>query len=288
MKRKTVVSLILLAGLSANCFAEPGAPLHEPVIKKWTELNEKGKKVEFMTIDGVGVHETDEEKQPQPPRVIPGKVSTGDQVGSAPSDAIVLFDGTKASLDNWTDTKGKKTRWVLADGALVSVKKAGYIQTKQKFGSCQLHVEWASPSTVKGNSQGRGNSGVFLMGTYEIQVLDSFDNKTYPDGQAGALYGRKKPLVNASRGPGEWQTYDIIFHRPLFDSEGNVTRKATFTLLHNGVLVQDHLFLSGGTGWKGPHSISEYTPHADALPLQLQDHGNPVQFRNIWVRPLED
>ena len=148
-------------------------------------------------------------------------------------------------------------------------------------------MEWASPSKVKGNGQGRGNSGVFLMG-YEVQVLDSFNNETYPDGQAGALYGRKKPLVNASRRPGQWQSYDIIFHRPVFDDSGQVVKKATFTVLHNGVLIQDHLVLSGGTGWRGPHSISEYQVHADALPIQLQDHGNPVRFRNIWVRPLED
>jgi hypothetical protein len=190
-------------------------------------------------------------------------------------------------LKNWTDVKGKPTKWKLVDGALESVDKAGYIQSKQKFGSCQLHVEWASPSKVKGNGQGRGNSGVFLMG-YEVQVLDSFNNETYPDGQAGALYGRKKPLVNASRRPGQWQSYDIIFHRPVFDDSGQVVKKATFTVLHNGVLIQDHLVLSGGTGWRGPHSISEYQVHADALPIQLQDHGNPVRFRNIWVRPLED
>jgi hypothetical protein len=126
------------------------------------------------------------------------------------------------------------------------------------------------------------------MGLYEVQILDSFENPTYPDGQAGALYGRKKPLVNASRKPGEWQSYDIIFHRPIFDEEGQPVRKATFTVLHNGVLVQDHVFLSGGTGWRGPHAMTDYQAHPDALPLRLQDHGNPVRFRNIWVRPLAD
>ena len=259
-----------------------------PVIKKWTEVDENGKKIEYMTIDGVMVHEADETKQPQPKIVEPGQPSCGDQVGSAPSDAVVLFDGTEESMKNWTDTKSGKTKWKFVDGGLESVNKAGYIQSRQKFGSCQLHIEWASPSTVKGNSQGRGNSGVFLISHYEVQVLDSKNNKTYPDGQAGALYGRKKPLVNASRGPGLWQTYDIIFHRPIFDDKGEVVRKATFTVLHNGVLIQDHVELSGGTGWRGPHSISEYKAHADALPIQLQDHGNPVRFRNIWVRPLQD
>jgi type 1 glutamine amidotransferase len=258
-----------------------------PVIEKWTEVDEDGKKIEFMTIDGIMVHEEDPAKQPQPKIVTPGTVSCGEKVGRAPSDAIVLFDGTEESLKNWTDVKGQPTRWKLVEDALESVDKAGYIQSRQKFGSCQLHVEWASPSKVKGNGQGRGNSGVFLMG-YEVQVLGSFNNETYPDGQAGALYGRKKPLVNVSRGPGQWQSYDIIFHRPVFDDNGEVVEKATFTVLHNGVLIQDHLVLSGGTGWQGPHSISEYQAHADALPIQLQDHGNPVKFRNIWVRPLED
>jgi type 1 glutamine amidotransferase len=261
--------------------------IEEPAIKKWTEIDGNGKEVEFMTIDGIKVHETDPVKQPQPEVVTPGTNSCGEQVGTAPSDAIVLFDGSAESLKNWTDTKGQPTKWKQVDGALESVKKAGYIQSKQSFGSCQLHIEWATPSEVKGSGQGRGNSGVFLMG-YEVQVLDSYNNKTYPDGQAGALYGRSKPLVNASRRPGQWQTYDIIFHRPVFDDNGKVVKKATFTVLHNGVLIQDHVKLFGGTGWEGPHSISEYKAHADAMPIQLQDHGNPVRFRNIWVRPLND
>ncbi|MDF7801864.1 DUF1080 domain-containing protein [Pontiellaceae bacterium B1224] len=267
--------------------AEPGIPLSEPDIKTWTENDDKGKDVHFMTIDGVLVHETDEAKEPQPPVVTPGTASCGDRVGAAPSDAVILFDGTEASLANWTDTKGNPTQWQLVDGALESVKKAGYIQTREKFGSCQLHIEWAAPATVKGSGQGRGNSGVFLMG-YEVQVLDCYNNKTYPDGQAGALYGRNKPLVNACLPPGEWQSYDIIFHRPVFDKVGNLQQEATFTVLHNGVLVQDHVFLSGGTGWRGKHAVWPYAAHADALPLQLQDHGNPVRFRNIWIRPLQD
>lgn len=281
-----VIAVFTLAVFSSSCSAQPQTEKKEPVIKKWTEV-EDGKTVEYMTIDGIMVHETDPEKQPQPPIVTPGEPSCDSKVGTAPSDAVVLFDGTEESMKNWTDTNGGKTKWKFVNGAMESVKKAGFIQTKEAFGSCQLHVEWAAPSTVKGSGQGRGNSGVFLMG-YEVQVLDSFGNTTYPDGQASALYGRSKPLVNASRGPGQWQTYDIIFHRPVFDKDGNVIKKATFTVLHNGVLVQDHVALTGGTGWRGPHSISEYQPHADALPIQLQDHGNPVRFRNIWVRPLED
>jgi hypothetical protein len=169
-----------------------------------------------------------------------------------------------------------------------SVKGGGYAQTVEQFGSCQLHVEFATPSRVMGNSQGRGNSGVFLQGQYEVQVLDSYQNKTYPDGQCGALYGRAVPLVNACRKPGEWQSYDIVYHRPIFGADGNVTRKATFTVIHNGVLIQDHVELTGGTGWINAHAVTDYKPHPDAGPLQLQDHGNPVRYRNIWIRPLED
>jgi hypothetical protein len=223
--------------------------------------------------------------RPAPPVIKPGTASTPDQSGKAPSDAIVLFDGT--DLSQWTDTKGNPTKWVMGDGYMECVKGSGYIQSKRKFGSCQLHVEFATPSKVKGNSQERGNSGVFLMANYEVQVLDSYNNKTYPDGQCAALYGRAVPLVNACRPPGHWQSYDIIFHRPIF--KGNkIIRKPTFTVLQNGVLVQDHVELQGGTGWKGPHAISDFKPHEDRLPIMLQDHGNPVRYRNIWIRELAD
>lgn len=258
--------------------------MSKPVITKEVKVDAKGKKTNYMYIDGIKVHETDTSKQPLPPVVTPGAT-----VGAPPSDAVVLFDGTeKAFKENWTDTNGGASKWKVVDGAVESVRSAGYIQSKQEFGSCQLHIEWASPRVAKGSGQGRGNSGVFLMGQYEVQVLDSYENQTYADGQAGALYGRSKPLVNASRGPGEWQSYDIIFHRPQFDDEGKVIKRATFTVLHNGVLIQDHVVLSGGTGWDGPHSASEYKAHGDKGPIAMQDHGNPVRFRNIWVRPLKD
>ncbi len=222
--------------------------------------------------------------RPAPPVIEPGTCSTPERPGKAPSDAVVLFDGTQESMEkNW-----KPTKWICRDGYMESVKKAGYISTAKDFGSCQLHVEFATPSRVEGSSQGRGNSGVFLHGQYEVQVLDSYDNKTYPDGQCAALYGRAVPLVNACRKPGEWQSYDIIYHRPLFDQDGKVTRKATFTVLQNGVLVQDHVELAGGTGWDGPHAITDYKPHGDKGPIQLQDHGNPVRYRNIWIRDLKD
>ncbi|MEP4078129.1 3-keto-disaccharide hydrolase [Haloferula sp.] len=280
--------LVPIGVFAALSVLSPLVSAHEdmskPVITKETKKDKKGKDVPYMYIDGVKVHEVDTSKQALPPVVTPGEGP-----GAPPSDAIVLFDGSeKAFKENWTDKGGKPSRWKVVDGALESVKKAGYLQSKEKFGSCQLHIEWAAPANVKGEGQGRGNSGVFLMGMYEVQVLDSFENPTYADGQASALYGRKKPLVNASRKPGEWQSYDIVFQRPLFDKDGKVTRRATFTVLHNGVLVQNHSVLSGGTGWDGPHSASEYKAHADKLPLSLQDHGNPVRFRNVWLRELED
>jgi len=260
----------------------------KPVIRKETRT-ENGKPVEYMFIDGVKVHESDPTKEPPPPVVEPLSLEEMATRGKAPADAIVLFDGTEASFTSqWTDTKGEPSKWVLVDGAMESVKGAGYIQTREKFGSCHLHIEFATPATVKGSGQGRGNSGVFIMGQYEIQVLDSYENPTYPDGQCGALYGRKKPLVNASRKPGEWQSYDIEFHRPLFDDQGNVTRRAVFTVYHNGVLIHDKYELSGGTGWRGPHSVSEYKAHGDKGPISLQDHGNPVRYRNVWIRPIAD
>jgi hypothetical protein len=291
MKKHTTKSRIAaIIPLAALMLCAPAAmakdDLSKPVITTETRKGEDGKDVLYMFIDGVKVHEMDVTKQPLPPVVTPGE---GAGFAAPPSDAVVLFDGSEESFKaNWTDTKGNPSQWKIVDGALESVKRAGYIQTKGNFGSCQLHVEWAAPVKVSGDGQGRGNSGVFLMGQYEVQVLDSYENQTYADGQAGALYGRSKPLVNASRKPGEWQSYDIIFHRPVFDEQGKVVRRATFTVLHNGVLIQDHTVLSGGTGWMGPHAASEYKAHPDKLPISLQDHGNPVRFRNIWLRELND
>ncbi|MCX5759320.1 MAG: DUF1080 domain-containing protein [Candidatus Hydrogenedentes bacterium] len=281
MKRIAVLSAICIAVVALNVFADFDTPL----IKEWTQVekNEAGKDVTvpYMSIDGIVVHEEDPAKQPQPPIVTPGADST-----QAPSDAVVLFDGK--DLSNWTSlVKDQPTKWVVQDGVMMPTKGSGMIRSKQEFGSCQLHVEFACPKDVTGEGQGRGNSGVFLMGRYEVQVLDSYENKTYPDGQAAALYGRKVPLVNACRKPGEWQTYDIVFHRPVFE-DAKVVKRATFTVFHNGVLVQDHAELSGGTMWRGHHSISNYEPHGDKGPIELQDHGNPVKFRNVWIRELKD
>lgn len=217
--------------------------------------------------------------RPLPPVVKPGEFSIPVQ---PPSDAIVLFNGK--DLSQWCDSKGRPARWKVEQGYMEVVKKTGSIRTKQKFGDCQLHVEWAAPLPVVGKGQGRGNSGVFLMDNYEVQVLNSYDNRTYADGMAAAVYGQFPPLVNACRPPGEWQVYDIIFHRPHFDKDGNLIRPARMTVLHNGVLVQDNVELLGPTEWK---KRVPYKPHPDKMPLLLQDHGNPVRYRNIWIRELE-
>jgi hypothetical protein len=165
------------------------------------------------------------------------------------------------------------------------VAGTGDIATARGFGDVQLHIEWATPTPPHGESQERGNSGVFLMGRYEVQVLDSYNNKTYPDGQASALYGQYPPLVNASRPPGEWQSYDIVFRRPRFDAQGKLLKPARVTVFHNGVLVQDDVELTGPTAHQ---RRPPYEAHPERLPIKLQDHGNPIRFRNIWLRELPD
>jgi len=221
--------------------------------------------------------------RPLPPIVDPGTASTQDAPGRAPSDAVVVFDGK--DLSRWLDKDGKPARWKVESGYMEVVAGTGNISTHDPFGDCQLHIEFAEPSPASGESQERGNSGVFLMSTYEVQVLDSYENKTYADGQASAVYGQYPPLVNASRLPAQWQTYDIIFHRPRFANDGKLLHPARMTILHNGVLVQDNVELTGPTahGERPP-----YKQHPDKLPLQLQDHGNPVRYRNIWIRELHE
>jgi hypothetical protein len=219
-----------------------------------------------------------DETRPMPPVVDPGPPGPPAPV---PSDAVVLFDGK--DLSGWTTAKGAPARWLVKDGYMEVLKGSGSIQTARTFGDCQLHVEWATPAPPVGTSQDRGNSGVFLMNTYEVQVLDSYQAKTYADGMAGALYGQFAPLVNASRKPGEWQTYDIVFRAPRFGADGAVVSPARMTVFHNGVLVQDAQELTGPTAHK---ARPPYKAHADRLPLGLQDHSHPVRFRNIWVREL--
>jgi hypothetical protein len=213
--------------------------------------------------------------RPLPPVVTPGLG------GNPPSDAIVLFDGS--GLSHWEMGRGDPVKWKIVDGVLEVVKGTGTLKTRRSFGDCQLHVEWSAPGEVAGKGQGRGNSGVFLMGIYEVQVLDSYDNTTYADGQASAVYGQFPPLVNACRPPGEWQSYDIIFHGPRFDESGKLVRPARMTVLHNGVLVQDNVALTGPTEYK---ARPPYEAHPEKLPLTLQDHGNPVRYRNIWIRNI--
>lgn len=205
----------------------------------------------------------------EPQMVDPGPV------GGPPSDAIVLFGGE--SLEAWDHVHD----WTIANG---EATVGSTIKSKQSFGDCQLHLEFATPAEVSGEGQGRGNSGIYLMGRYEVQILDSFENPTYFDGQAASIYKQHPPLVNASRRPGEWQSYDIIFTAPRFREDGSVQSPAYVTVLHNGVLVQNHFELLGGTFYDQP---PKYEAHGPRAPLTLQYHGNPVRFRNIWIRDLQ-
>jgi hypothetical protein len=224
------------------------------------------------------IHDMD---RPVPPVVDPGSSSTQDSPGKPPSDAVVLFDGK--DLSKWAHKDGSPAKWKVENGYAEVVAKTGEIHTTQPFGDCQLHVEFSEPTPPHGESQERGNSGVFLMGLYEIQVLDSYENKTYADGQASAVYGQYPPQVNAARPPGQWQWYDIVFHGPRFDPAGKLLRPARVTVFHNGVLVQDNVEPTGPTGH---HMRPPYVAGPEKLPLALQDHGNPVRYRNIWIRNL--
>lgn len=222
--------------------------------------------------------------RPQPPRVEPGSFSTQEKPGKPPSDAIVLFGGAQNELEKWQADKNpaEPTKWIVKDDALQCVPGSGYIRSKEEFADCQLHIEWSAPSKVEGSSQGRGNSGVFLMGQVEVQVLDNYENPTYPDGFASSIYGINPPLANPLVKPGEWQTYDIIFRRPIF-KDGAEVDPGYITVFVNGVLTQDHTPLEGGGGHM-KRSKSKAFP--DKGPLKLQDHGNPIRYRNIWYRPL--
>ncbi len=202
---------------------------------------------------------------------------------NVPSDAIILFDGS--NLDSWISTKDTTTAaiWTINPDKTMTVKpETGDIQTKKNFGSVQLHLEWSAPDIVQGEGQGRGNSGVFFQNKYEVQILDSYQNRTYANGQATSIYKQHIPLANATKAPDQWQTYDIIFHAPEFDVKGNKTKSGSFTVIHNGVLVQDHIEILGSTEYIGP---PKNEAHGKG-PIKLQDHGNLVQYRNIWLREL--
>ena len=230
----------------------------------------------FLPGDRWRVHD---DARPRPRIVEPGTFAT------PPSDAIVLFDGT--DLSQWVQRGRGGTSmdpvWKVENGYIEIVPKTGSLRTKEAFGDIQLHIEWATPAVPRGSSQQRGNSGVMMMELYEIQVLDSYDNISYADGQAGSIYGQYPPLVNASRGPGEWQSYDIIFEAPRFN-DGELEKPAYVTVFHNGVLLHHRKEMMGPMRHRKP---SAYSPHAAELPLLLQGHGNPVRYRNVWVRRLD-
>src|SRR6267378_5254250 len=255
-------------------------------MKNWLQIARTGlllaatSQLSYAQVDSRWkIHDTD---RPLPPVIDAGTPSTQDSPGRPPSDAVVLFDGK--DLSKWAHKDGSAAKWKVESGYFEVVPKTGYIYTREAFGDCQLHVEFAEPIPAKGENQDRGNSGVFLQGLYETQVLDSYQSKTYADGQAGAIYGQYPPLVNAARPPGQWQSYDIVFHGPRFDKGGKLLRPARVTVLHNGVLVQDNVELSGPTAHK---ARPPYSPQPEKLPLALQDHSNPVRFRNIWIRELK-
>jgi hypothetical protein len=233
-------------------------------------------------IPGLPFHVHDPAR-PQPAIVRPAQAP-----GGAPSDAVVLFDGR--DLAHWGQRSGTAAdaplgdaRWPVREGFFEVGPGTGDLYSRERFGDVQVHIEWASPAVVKGNSQGRGNSGLFLMGLYEVQILDVYDNPTYADGGAGAIYGQWPPLANAARPPGEWQSYDLVFEAPRFDAAGKLLKPAYLTLFWNGVMVHNRKALLGPTVWR---NTAPYAPHAAELPMKLQDHGNPVRFRNVWVRRL--
>ncbi|MFO1009579.1 MAG: DUF1080 domain-containing protein [Planctomycetota bacterium] len=263
MKHLVAPAVLLLGAVSALAAARVLAPQDHPIGYKDTPL-----------IPGTNWHVHDPDRTP-PPVVTPGAANG---FATAPSDAIVLFDGK--DLSHWR-AGGKAAGWKVENGYM-EVNGTGSIETTESFGDVQLHLEFATPAKVESESQGRGNSGVFFMGRYEVQVLDSFENRTYADGQAAALYGQMPPLVNACRKPGEWQSYDLVFRAPRWDGDTLVSN-ARVTVIQNGVVVQDAQPFLGATAHR---AVAQYAKHESALPLSLQDHGNPVRYRNVWVRKL--
>ena len=287
MNKNYLLAPLLLA-LAVGCSEKKAEPVKARTAPQAAATQKP--KIHEITIDGVagfqdtpmqpdGLWHVHDPARPQPPVVTPANFSQG---APAPSDAIVLFDGT--DLSHWRDKKdGAPASWKVQDGIAISAK--GDIQTTNVFGDIQLHLEFREPTPPTGEGQGRGNSGVFFMSQYEVQVLDCFNNKTYADGSTGGLYGQHPPLANACQPPGTWESYDIVFTTPRFDDQGNLTRPAYVTVILNGVVVQNHQAFRGATNWRVP---GKYTAHAPEMPLALQFHNNPVAFRNIWVRSVPE
>jgi hypothetical protein len=261
-----LLGVFAFGGVSAACAQTPPPPPPPPVPG---------------VPASVYAYPPNSDDRPMPPVITPPEFSGP---VSAPSDAIVLFDGK--DLSKWASDNGDgPAPWKVTDGYFEVEPRTGGIHTREGFGDVQLHVEWASPNPPRGTGQDRGNSGVFLQGLYEFQVLDAYDNKTYADGIPGAVYGQYAPLVSPTRKPGEWNSYDIIFHQPHFDAQGKLTQPARATVFLNGVLVQDNVTLTGPTGH---HVRPEYKPTPSRLPIGLQDHGHPVRYRSIWLRELKE
>ncbi len=266
----TILTVVGLAGCASQPPAadKPGKPA--PVGYTDTPMLPSGK---------WHVHDPD---RTVPPVVTPG--ATFSDGASPPADAIVLFDCHNFS--HWASTNNDTPKWKIKDGYMEVAPHTGYIHTKEEFGDCQLHLEWAEPAKVQGNSQERGNSGVFFQGIYEVQVLDCYNNPTYPDGQCGALYGQSPPLVNACKKPGEWQTYDIIFEAARFGTDHQLIKPASVTVIQNGIVLHHKQALLGPTGHKILANYNEETPARG--PIALQDHNNPTRFRNIWIRNIAE
>ncbi|MGN6553444.1 MAG: 3-keto-disaccharide hydrolase [Verrucomicrobiota bacterium] len=268
---KTAIVATLLTSVAINMVVAQPAPKPKEIVIDGVV----GFQDTLMQPDGKWhIHDP---ARPQSPVVTPGTFS---QMAPPPSDAVVLFDGK--DLSQWRDKRtGGPAQWILEDGVATSAK--GDLVTADKFGDVQLHLEFREPVPPKESGQGRGNSGIYFMGLYEVQILDCYENRTYADGATGAIYGQHPALANACRPPGEWQTYDIIFTAPRFGAKGEVLSPAYATVILNGVVVQNHQAYRGPTNWRVP---IKYSAHPAALPLTLQYHNNSVSFRNIWVRPL--
>jgi hypothetical protein len=290
-----IAYIVALAFIAAGCASHKDSVQTKP---QSVAKNPAAPKPKEVVIDGVagfqdtplqpdGKWHVHDPARPQPEVVTPGKsFSLG---ASAPSDAEILFNGN--GLDKWQTLKGEAVTWKTNDDYVESAPKGGSIRTRGTWADFQLHAEWATPNPPHGDGQGRGNSGILINNMYEVQVLDSYQAKTYPDGQAGAIYGQSPPLVNASRPPGEWQSYDILFESPRWNEKGELTKPAAITVLQNGIVVQNRYELRGATDGINPavpwRTLAKYTaPHAPEVFIALQDHANPVRFRNLWIRSL--